>query len=139
MKKIIILFLAVSLLLCSAASASGLSFYARYSAFGTSSDLNGALDGDLFSVDVYMMTGLDAYIVTTIWKNTDASVSVKYARLKTKTNDPGNFYFVFADGSYLTGRYGDEYHATFLLDLTDDCTIKLKDVEEFNPYFDLIK
>ena len=130
MKKVLSLLslvvLLVSLVSCSCAA----EMYNRFSIYGSTEGLGGMFDGDTFALDVYFTDDLKAYIQQTVWKGNDATTSIKYASLKSKTITPGILYLVFADDTYYTAHYDEEYSYMLWLDLPGG-SIRLKMADEF--------
>ena len=58
--------------------------------------------------------------------------SVKTATCKTKTTDPKNIYLVFADGSYYTCHYDEQYSYMIWLDL-DGGSVRLRMADDLIP------
>lgn len=134
MKKLLIVLIAF--VLCVVPCVSFADFWACFTTYGVADNLSIVPDGE-FSITLYMMTDLRAYIIITTYDGAQISTSTYYAKTKTKTNDPGTFYFVFSDDTYMTGRYGDDLQNSFLLDIDSSRSIRLDYVDEYNPYFAL--
>lgn len=129
MKKIFALILIISLLLSS--SALGANLYMRFSTFGSTENIGSVFNGDSFSLDLYMTyDDLTAFIQQTVWNGNDTTTSIKLAKIKSKVGDSKTLYFVFADDTYYTGHYDEEYSFQFWLDLPGG-SIKLTMADEF--------
>ena len=132
MKKLIAAILIISCILsfsvCNADST-----YWRFSTFGDSDQTNGIFDGDYFAFDLYMSPAtLTAFVQLTTWKEYDVTTTTKFAKVKTRTNNPGVLYFVFSDGSYYTGKYDEKGTYILWLDIKG-YSIMLESVDEFIP------
>ena len=129
MKRFVCFFLLILLLAFCSFSFSA-DMYNRFSIYGSTEDISSVFDGDTFSLDLYFTNDLKAFIQQTVWKGNDATTSIKFANIKSKAGDNKTLYFVFADGSYYTGHYDEEYSYMFWLDLPGG-SIRLKMADEF--------
>ena len=77
-----------------------------------------------------MTYDLTAFIQQTVWNGNDATTNTKLAKIKSKVGDSKTLYFVFADDTYYTGHYDEEYSFQFWLDLPGG-SIKLTMADEF--------
>ena len=136
MKKLLSVFLILCVLL-SVSRSYAADMYARFTIYGSTEGTGSVFDGDTFALDLYITNDFTAYIQQTVWKGIDASTSIRFASVQTRTNDSKNLYFVFADGSYYTGHYDETYGYMFWLDLPGG-SIKLEMSEEFYNKTDFI-
>lgn len=128
MKKVFAFILFISVFLCSSALSADL--YMRFSTYGSTENIGSVFNGDSFALDLYMTDDLNAFIQQTVWNGNDATTSIKLAKIKSKVGDSKTLYFVFADESYYTGHYDEEYSFMFWLDLPGG-SVKLKMADEF--------
>ena len=135
MKRFFVLLLIVCLISSLVSVSLSADMYMRFSTYGTTHGVESVFDGDTFALDLYMTNDLTAYIQTTVWKGSDATSSIKMARIRSKVGDNKTLYFVFADDSYYTGHYDETYDYMFWLDLPGG-SVRLKMADEFILSFD---
>ena len=106
----------------------------RYSTYGAVKDIDNIFPGDYFSIDLFMSFDLTAYINIMLWDYHDVMSITKTASIKSKTDEKGILYLVFADGSYYT-YHKDDDGIHIWLDINGK-SIRMKYAEWFNPYTD---
>ena len=136
MKKLLILFLALAMLLPAAVLADPAEPSEKYSTFGATADIGNIFPGKYFSMDVFMAYDLSAYVIVTTWDEHDVSTMTKLAHIRTKKGYDGQFLLVFADDSYYTFRYADENQTAIWLDI-DSVSIKLNYSQWLVPVTDV--
>lgn len=133
MKKLLVFILVLVLSLSLVSVSFSVDMFMRFSSFGPVEDgLGEVFKGDYFSLDLYFTNDLTAYLVQTVWYGDDPVSSVKYAAIKSKEGDSKTLYFVFADGSYITGHYDEEQSWKFWLDF-DGGSLRLVMGDEWLP------
>ena len=138
MKKLIILLLSLALALPALALADPAEPSDKYSTYGSTADIGNIFPGKYFSIDFFMAFDLSAYVIVTTWDDHDMMTMTKFAHIKTKKNFDDQFYLVFADDSYYTFRYADEYQASVWIDI-DGVSIKLNSSQWLVPTSDVKK
>ena len=124
MKKLIAIIL-ILVMLVPAALADPAEPTDKYQTFGATKDIKNIFPGDYFSIDVFMSFDLNAYIQITTWDYHDVMTITKHAAIKSKENEKGVFYLLFADQSYYTFSYEDAAHTAIWLTI-DGVSIRLE-------------
>ena len=124
MKKLIALILILALAMPAFTLADPAEPTEKYQTFGAVEDIRNIFPGDYFSIDVFMSFDLNAYIQVTTWSYHDVMTITKHGSIKSKENEKGIFYIVFADGTYYTFSYDDTAHTAIWLNI-DGVSIKL--------------
>ena len=135
MKKLFALILAVALAV-PAAMADPAEPSEKYQTFGSTNDIKNIFPGEYFSIDVFMSFDLNAYIQITTWDYHDMMTITKHASIKSKENEKGVFYLLFADGSYYTFSYDGEYHNAIWLTI-EGVSIRLEFSQWLVPITDV--
>ena len=138
MKKLISLLLILALALPALALADPAEPSDKYTTYGATEDIGNIFPGKYFSMDVFMAYDLSAYVIVTTWDDHDMMTMTKFAHIKTKKNFDDQFYLVFADESYYTFRYDNEYQTAIWIDI-DGVSIKLNSSQWLVPITDVKK
>lgn len=124
MKRFFALILAIVLIVPALAFADVEEPDEKYQTFGATEDINNIFPGKYFSIDLFTSFDLNAYIQIMTWNGHDVTTITKHGAIKTKVGENGIFYILFADGSYYTYHYDDEFHTALWLDI-DGVSIKM--------------